>query len=83
MCRHGKNCGGVWDAENKRATYKITPDKESPLWNIYSPVIYRWTGTPVDEKRAYHIVYHGRVSPRPKDMKVRYFSFRAVKEVKE
>ena len=43
MCRGGTHCGGTWDAERQVARYKKTPDKESPLWDVYSPVVYRWT----------------------------------------
>ena len=39
MARHGQNSGGVWNAEIAEATYKTTPDKESPLWNVHSQVI--------------------------------------------
>lgn len=52
MARHGQNSSGVWDAETAKATYKTRPDKESPLWNVHSQVIYWWTATEVDEKRA-------------------------------
>jgi hypothetical protein len=45
MARHVQNSGGVWDADIAKATYKTTPDKESPLWNVRSQVIYWWTAT--------------------------------------
>jgi hypothetical protein len=45
MARHGQNSGGVWEAEGAEATYKTSPDKESPLWNPHSQVIYWWTAT--------------------------------------
>ena len=61
MARHGQNSSGVWEAETARATYKTTPDKESPLWNTHSQVIYWWTATEVDEEHAYIIVYDGKV----------------------
>jgi hypothetical protein len=80
MARHGVNSGGVWDAENIEATYITTPDKESPLWNIHSQVIYWWTATEVDEGRAYIIVYDGRVWPRSKDFGPAYLGFRCVKQ---
>jgi hypothetical protein len=40
MARHGRNSGGEWEEETAKATYATIPDKESPLWNIYSQVIY-------------------------------------------
>ncbi|MCJ7701724.1 MAG: hypothetical protein MUO62_09090, partial [Anaerolineales bacterium] len=50
MARHGQNSAGVWDAEIVEATYKTSPDKESPLWNVHSQVIYWWTATEVDDE---------------------------------
>ena len=80
MARHGQNSGGVWDAETAKGTYKTTPDKESPLWNVYSQVIYWWTATEVDEDRAYIIVYDGKVWPRAKQFGPAYLGFRCVKQ---
>jgi hypothetical protein len=79
MARHGQNSGGVWDAEAARASYDTRPDKESPLWNVYSQVIYWWTATEVDEARAYIIVYDGRVWLRSKQFGPDYLGFRCVK----
>jgi len=79
MSRHGQNSGGVWDAETGDATYEITPDKESPHWNVYSQVIYWWTATGVDEEHAYIIVYDGKVSPRDKQVDLAYLGFRCIK----
>lgn len=80
MARHGQNSGGVWDAETAKATYKTTPDKESPLWNVHSQVIYWWTATEVDEEHAYIIVYDGKVWPRAKQFSLPYRGFRCVKQ---
>jgi hypothetical protein len=80
MARHGQNSGGVWDAEIAKTSYKTTPDKESPLWNLYSQVIYWWTATEVDEEHAYIIVYDGKVWPRAKQFSAAYFGFRCVKQ---
>ena len=79
MARHGNNSGGEWNAENAAATYQTTPDKESPLWNVHSPVIYWWTATEVDEERAYIVVYDGKVLPRSKEFGPAYLGFRCVK----
>ncbi|MCI0333476.1 MAG: DUF1566 domain-containing protein [Planctomycetes bacterium] len=38
--RHGRNSGGSWNAASARASYHLTPDKESPFWDIRSKVIY-------------------------------------------
>jgi hypothetical protein len=80
MARHGQNSGGVWDPDTAKAAYTTRPDKESPLWNIHSQVIYWWTATEVDEKRAYIIVYDGKVWPRAKRFGPDYLGFRCVKK---
>lgn len=78
--RHNKNSGGTWNDETKTASYNITPDKESPLWNVNSMVIYRWTATEADDKSAYMIVYNGKTWARDKRFAPAYFAFRCVKE---
>jgi hypothetical protein len=78
--RHGQNSGGLWDAETAKATYKTPPDKESPLWNVHSQVIYWWTATEVDREHAYMIVYDGKVWPRAKSFGPAYLGFRCVKQ---
>jgi hypothetical protein len=80
LTRRGQNSGGVWDAATAQAVYRVTPNKESPLWNVHSKVIYWWTSTPVDEEQAYMIVYNGRVWPREKRIRPGYLAFRCVKE---
>jgi hypothetical protein len=79
MARHGQNSAGVWDTETAEAAYGTTPDKESPLWNIYSQVIYWWTATEVDEEHAYIIVYDGKVWSRAKQFRPAYLGFRCVR----
>ncbi|MGH0053571.1 MAG: DUF7670 domain-containing protein [Sphaerochaetaceae bacterium] len=82
MMLHGENVKGVWDSEREKAVYEKYPDKESPLWDVHSPIIYYWTGETsfLDEKQAYIIVYDGGVYDKPKQYGPRYLSFRAVKE---
>ncbi len=79
MARNGRNSNGTWDAEKSQAVYETTPDKESPLWNIHSQVIYWWTATEVDAEHAYMIVYDGKVWSRAKDFGPAYLGFRCVK----
>ncbi len=79
MARHGQNSGGVWEAETAQASYQTTPDKESPLWNVHSQVIYWWTATEVDEEHAYMIVYDGKVWTRSKQFGPDYLGFRCVR----
>jgi hypothetical protein len=79
LTRSGENSGGNWDPESAQASYLVQPDKESPLWKVYSPVIYWWTATEIDGDRAYIIVYDGKVWPRSKDFGPDYLGFRCVK----
>ena len=79
MARHGRNSNGDWDPVTATATYETTPDKESPLWNVHSQVIYWWTATEIDEERANIIVYDGKVWPRLKSFGPDYLGFRCVK----
>ncbi len=79
MSHHGQNSGGLWDADLSQAAYRTTPDKESPLWNVHSQVIYWWTATTDDEYHAYIIVYDGKVWSRSKQHGPDYLGFRCVK----
>jgi hypothetical protein len=80
MQRHGRTCGGTWDVAGGVPSYERTPDKESPLWDVHSQVIYWWTATEVNDREALIIVYDGKVWPRPKRAHWGYLGFRAVKE---
>jgi hypothetical protein len=80
MARHGQNAGGVWDAELAGATYEANPDKESPLWNPHSQVIYWWMATEADAEHAYIIVYDGKVWPRAKVFGPAYLGYRCVRQ---
>ena len=80
MALHGQNSSGIWDAENAEASYQTNPDKESPLWNVHSQVIYWWTSTEVDSDRVFIIVYDGEVWPRSKQIGPDYLGFRCVKQ---
>jgi hypothetical protein len=79
MARHSQNSGGEWDETTAQAAYTVRPDKESPLWNTHSQIIYWWTATEVDVDHAYMIVYDGRVWVRSKDLRPAYLSFRCVR----
>lgn len=80
MSRHGRNSDGVWDAKTAKTTYNTTPDKETPLWNVHSQVIYWWTATVVDEEHAFIIAYDGKVWPREKNLNQAYLGFRCVRQ---
>jgi hypothetical protein len=79
MALHGQNSGGVWHAASGTASYQTRPDKESPLWNVHSQVIYWWTATEVDAEHAHIIVYDGKLWPRTKTYGPGYLGFRCVK----
>jgi uncharacterized Ntn-hydrolase superfamily protein len=81
MERHMTNCKGVWDSAAGKAYYDATPDKESPLWEIHSPVVYWWTSTEIDSKYVYKIATNGMVSRMNKITRERDLSYRAVREL--
>ena len=80
MQRHGKNCMGKLN-DKGQAEYKIKPDKETPLWNPHSQIIYWWTNSETDSLHAYIIVYNGKIWKRNKNFSPDYLGFRAVKEI--
>ena len=82
MTRKGINAGGTWNPETMTATYKTTPDKETPLWNPHTQIIYYWTANEMNEKKAYMIVYDGKVYDRYKSG-LGSLAFRAVKQPPE
>lgn len=79
MTFRGQNSGGIWDDVKEEAVYNFKPDKESPLWDVHSQVIYWWTATEADEASAFMIAYDGQVWSRSKDTILPYFGFRCVK----
>ena len=79
MTRGGTNAGGQWDAARQRPRYDRRPDKESPLWDQYAPLIYLWTAEEESEQRAWIVVYHGGVFAKPKRVGSPSFGFRAVR----
>ncbi len=83
MMIHGENAGGIWYAEEGKARYEETPDKETPLWDVHSKVIYYWTSdTSIEDiEKAYIVVYHGGIFGKRKTDAQDYLSFRAVKEM--
>ena len=78
MQRHGTNSEGRLNPKGQ-PEYEIRPDKETPLWNPNSKVIYWWTKTEIDNENAYIIVYDGKIWERRKSFRANYLGFRAVK----
>jgi len=79
MTDRGRNAGGAWDPATRRATFSLMPDKEAPLWNPYSRVIYWWTADEMDANRAYRVVYNGGVHVFLKTTSRGYFAARCVR----
>ena len=79
MQLHRVNSRGVWDAARGQASYALAPDKESPLWDVHSPVIYWWTNSEPAPGSAYVVAINGRVIVHAKDAHRGYLAFRAVK----
>lgn len=77
MVRHGKNAGG--ELREGVAVYRVQPDKETPLWNPRSEVIYWWTADEADVKNAWSIAYNGSLLARPKDKGIGTLGFRLVR----
>ncbi len=80
--RHGKNCRGYLDKQGN-PVYAVEPDKETPLWNPHTMVIYWWTGSEIDSAHAYIIAYNGKIWKREKSFGPNYLGFRAVKDPEE
>ena len=81
MTRLGKNAGGRWDDTTFKATYRIGPDKESPLWNSRSQIIYWWTATPKTTDSVFVVCFNGKVFPRSKKLSMGSLAFRAVRDI--
>jgi hypothetical protein len=79
LTRDNHNAGGVWDAASERPSYQRKPDKESPLWVPFAPLIYLWTSDELDDRHAWIVVYHGGVYSKPKNIGSPSFGFRAVR----
>lgn len=75
----GRNAGGTWDPVTQKPRYAVLPDKEAPLWNPRSPIIYWWTATELDSARALRIVYNGQVHAMEKRWGPGYFACRCVR----
>lgn len=79
--RGGENAGGRWDPDTMTASYDKTPDKETPIWDSYSQVIYYWTGDLAErEDFAYIIDYKGGIFEKNTLYTPAYRTFRCVKD---
>jgi len=66
LVHHGAQAGCSWNGRTGRQPCALTPDKETPLWNPKSPIIYLWTADEAHGGEAYYVTYHGSVSTSPK-----------------
>lgn len=82
MTRKGRNAGGYWDPARKVTEFKITPDKEAPLWNPYTGIIYWWTCSLDAKGNLYRMVFDGTAGPLARNFKMGSLGFRAVREVR-
>jgi hypothetical protein len=80
ITRHSRSAHGDWNATTGIATYTVQPDKESPLWNTRSKVIYWWTGSATDSAHAHMIACDDNVWERNARRPPAYFAFRRVRE---
>lgn len=78
LTRHDENAGGRM--VDGKPVYDIKPDKETPLWNPNSRVIYYWTNES-DFDKAYLVAYNGYVLKRTMSSGPAYQGFRCVKVV--
>jgi hypothetical protein len=79
MIWRGENAGGTWNAVAGRASYRVMPDKEAPLWHPYSQIIYWWTADEIDADRAYRVAYNGYVTRMNKKVGAGYLACRCVR----
>lgn len=82
LTRKNINAGGVINEEGI-AKYEIKPDKETPLWNPNSQIIYYWTSEAKNEKNAYLVAYNGFILDRGKTSGADYQGYRCVKSTIE
>jgi hypothetical protein len=79
MTYRGHDAEGRWDQRTATASFRVQPDKEAPLWNPFSHVIYLWTSTERDSRFAYFVTYNGGVYARRKDWHPAYQGYRCVR----
>jgi len=77
--RGGKASGCTYMGPNRMQPCEIEPDKEAPVWDPFSNVIYWWTGSDDSVGRNMRICYNSYVLPVAKGPS-NYTGFRAVKQ---
>jgi bifunctional DNase/RNase len=77
--RESENAEGYFDYGSGKADFRVTPDKEAPLWAPEEMVIYYWTSDSVTDRKAYDITYSGEVGKISKLTKQDYRGWRAIR----
>lgn len=75
----GQNAGGTLAPDGASARYRVLPDKETPLWDPRSEVIYWWTADELGGEQAWSVCYNGTLLPRRKAARMGTLGFRAVR----
>ena len=73
------NAAGSLDTDGA-ADYATKPDKETPLWNPHSPVIYYWTDELKTDDRAFLVAYNGTILARSITAGPAYQGYRCVRD---
>ena len=58
LVRDGQHAGCTWDGQAKKATCRVRPDKETPLWDP-AAAIYYWAGDQENQEDAWYVSYNG------------------------
>ncbi len=80
LTRQNINVKGFID-EFGIAQYELKSDKETPLWNPNSQIIYYWTNEAENEKKAYLVAYNGYILTRSTNSGADYQGYRCVKRL--
>lgn len=78
LTKSNNNAGGYID-DTGVAHYTTNPDKETPLWNPHSQIIYYWTNESASATAAYLVAYNGTILSRSKTSGADYQGYRCVK----
>jgi hypothetical protein len=66
LVKRGENAGCSWSGGRGRATCRVWPDKETPLWSSEQSAIYYWTADEYDAEQAWYVSYNGWVQHQSK-----------------
>lgn len=80
LVQNGQDAGCSWDGNSDWADCRVTPDKETPLWNPGQQAIYYWSADAYDTREAYYVGYNGNgVASQPKAWANPRHGFRCVR----